>query len=203
MGSEGKRAHAADPRCRLLKRGTEGDRIGLKWALLALVSVAVAGLLIVAFRAWGPYSVGFAFAAVWLPMTWLGTASRVVLLRLPECCHRLRTFERDGRLYERLGVRVFKHLLRRGPLSAFNPGLHLPEDRSPERLAALETRMREAEASHGILFVLTLGLVVNAAVRGFWSAAAWTLLFNVLVNGFPVMLQRYNRALLVRRFGPL
>jgi len=113
----------------------------------ASLATVVAGLLVLAFRAWGPYSAGFA-------------------------------------------------------LAAFNPGLHLPEDRTPERLAALERRMREAESSHGILFVLTLALIVNAAARGHWIAAGWTLLFDVLVNGYPVMLQRYNRALLARRFGP-
>ena len=28
-----------------------------------------------------------------------------------------------------------------------------------------------------------------------------TMAFDVLLNGYPVMLQRYNRALLARRFG--
>ena len=44
-------------------------------------------------------------------------------------------------------------------------------------------------------------IVVNAAVRGRWDAAGWTFLFNVLANGYPAMLQRYNRALLAQRFG--
>jgi hypothetical protein len=173
----------------------------LRWALLALVTVVVVGLLVFSCRAWGPYSVGFAFAVVWLPMMWLGTASRVVVPRLPARCHELRAFERNGRVYERLGVRVIKRLLRRGPLSVFNPDLHLPAERTPERLAFLDQRMRDAEASHAILFVLTLGLAANAAARGFWAAAGWVLLFDVLVNGYPVMLQRYNRALLAKRLG--
>ena len=37
--------------------------------------------------------------------------------------------------------------------------------------------------------------------RGWWGAARWTLLFDVLLNGYPVMLQRYNRALLGRRYS--
>jgi hypothetical protein len=62
--------------------------------------------------------------------------------------------------------------------------------------------MRDAEASHLILLVLTIGVVAHAAARGWWTAAGWTLLFDVLLNGYPVMLQRYNRALLQRRFDP-
>jgi hypothetical protein len=42
--------------------------------------------------------------------------------------------------------------------------------------------MRDAEASHFILFVAML-------------------LFDVLFNGYPVMLQRYNRAVLSRRYS--
>jgi hypothetical protein len=52
-----------------------------------------------------------------------------------------------------------------------------------------------------VLFVLTLVIVANAAIQGWWIAAGTTLLFDILVNGYPVMLQRYNRALLRLRFG--
>ena len=77
----------------------------------------------------------------------------------------------------------------------FNPGLHLPAERTPEQLARLDQKMRDAEASHAILLRRSrLPVVIHAAVRGWWIAAACTLLFDVLVNGYPVMLQRYNRA---------
>lgn len=169
--------------------------------LLVVVATVIAVLLLVwSLQFFGASSVWFAFFVVWVPMTWLGTVSRVMRPRLPEGYHRLRPFERDGRLYELLGVGLAKRLLRRGPLAAFNPDLHLPTEPTPERLAHLDQRMRDAEASHAILLVLTLGVVVNGAVRGWWSAAGWTLLFDVLMNGYPVMLQRYNRARLATRF---
>lgn len=175
--------------------------LGAKLGLAAVTPLTVA-LLVAAYRTFGPYGVGFSFAIVWLPMMWLGTASRVVAPRLPERWHALRPFERDGRLYELLGVRLVKRLLRRGPLALWNPGLHLPAERTPEQLARLEQRMRVAEASHAVLLFLTLAWVAGVAARGQLEAAAWTLFFDVLVNGYPVMLQRYNRALLARRFGP-
>lgn len=151
-------------------------------------------------RAFGPRSAIFAFLVVWVPMTWLGTVSRVAQPRLQASYHELRRFERDGRAYELVGVRTAKHLLRRGPLAFFNPDLHLPAERTPERLTHLEQRMMDAEASHSILFVATLGVVIHAASRRRWTAAGLTLLFDALLNGYPVMLQRYNRALLHRRF---
>ena len=158
-------------------------------------------LLAWAFVALDTAGIWFAFVVVWLPMAWLGTVSRLVTPRLPHSWHTLRSFERDGRVYELLGVRVVKRLLRRGPLAVFNPHLHLPTEMTPERVAHLEQRMCDAEASHTILLVTTFGVAALEAAVGNWSAAAWVAVFNLLLNGYPVMLQRYNRALLHQRFG--
>jgi hypothetical protein len=163
-------------------------------------AIAVA-VLVWAVHSLDPRTAWFAFLVVWVPMVWLGTVSRFVTPRLPASYHRLRPFERDGRPYELVGVTLVKRLLRRGPIAMFNPRLHLPAEPSPERIAHLDQRMRDAEASHFLLFVATLGIAANAAARDWWDAAGWTLLFNVALNGYPVMLQRYNRALLARRFG--
>jgi Glycosyl-4,4'-diaponeurosporenoate acyltransferase len=170
--------------------------------LVAALTAATFAMLAWSRHEFGARSAWFAFLVVWLPMTLLGILSHFMRLRLPDGFHVLRRVERDGRLYEMLGVRVFKRLLRRGPLAVFNPDLHLPADPSTTNLAHLDQRMRDAEASHFILLVSMLGVVVHAAVRGWWGAAGWTLLFDVLVNGYPVMLQRYNRGLLSRRFNP-
>ncbi len=171
-----------------------------------LVVLIAATAVLIAVLAWATWAfdrtgLAFAFVVVWAPMTWLGTIGRVVTPRLPDRWHELRGFELDGRLYERLGVRIVKRLLRRGPLAAFNPHLHLPAERTPQQLAQLDQRMRDAEASHAILLFVTLTAAVVSAAELRWATAAWILSFDVLLNGYPVMLQRYNRALLRRRFG--
>jgi Glycosyl-4,4'-diaponeurosporenoate acyltransferase len=171
-----------------------------KSLLVASATIVAAAVLLFGVRQLGARGAAFAFLIVWAPMTWLGTVSRVFQPRLPRQYHALRDFERDPWRYELLGVRLVKRLLRRGPLAVFNPGLRLPAERSPERLAELEQRMKDAEASHFVLLVVMLGVVINAAVRGWWVAAGLTLLFDVVMNGYPVMLQRYNRALLYARF---
>lgn len=164
-------------------------------------TVAAVVLLTWGRRRFGAASGRFALLAVWVPMTWLGTISRVAQPRLPNSYHRLRAWECDGRVYERLGVRVAKNLLRRGPLAVFNPQLHLPARRTPEQLAHLEQKMKDAEASHAILLCATVGLAARSARRKRWRSAGSMLLFDAVMNGYPVMLQRYNRALLARRYG--
>lgn len=172
---------------------------------MAGVTIGMAALMRWSLRAFGARSIRFAFVVVWLPLAWFALLGRVLVgrpvLRLPAAVHALRAFEQDGRVYERLGVRVAKSLLRRGPLAVFAPDLHLPAEPTPATVAGLDERMQQAEALHEILLVVTLGVVVNAAARGWWGAAGWTLLFNVLANGYPTMLQRYNRARLAQRFG--
>jgi hypothetical protein len=174
-----------------------------RYLFVAVATMIAAAMLVGGELVLGPSSAAFAFLVVWIPMTWLGTVSRAVQPRLPRSYHELRGWESDGHLYEHLGVRMVKRLLRRGPLAVFNPDLHLPAERTPEHLAHLDQRMRDAEASHFVLLVATSGVAVHAAARGWWLAALLVLWFNVLMNGYPVMLQRYNRALLHRRFAPL
>jgi hypothetical protein len=178
-----------------------------KVLLVAGMTTGMAALVAWSLRAFGARSAWFAFVVVWLPLVWFALLWRVLalrrpVLRLPAQVHALRAFERDGRVYELLGVRVAKRLLRRGPLAMFAPPLHLPAEPTPASLAGLDEWMRQAEAVHEILLVVTLAVVVNAAVRGWWDAAGWTLLFNVLGNGYPAMLQRYNRVRLAQRFPP-
>lgn len=98
-----------------------------KGLLVAAATVVAAAALLSGMHLLGATSAVFAFLVVWAPMTWLGTVSRIIKPRLPQRYHALRDFERDPRLYELVGVRVVKSLLRRGPLAVFNPGLRLPE----------------------------------------------------------------------------
>jgi hypothetical protein len=170
-------------------------------AVAAVTTAAAVVVGVGAAAAWlGPSSGWFAFVVVWWPMVCVGTSSRFVRLRLPERWHQLRDVERDGRIYERAGVRIAKTVLRRGPLSWFNPDLHLPCERTPDELAHLAQRMRDAEASHAVLFVAMLPVALHAVARGWWLSALLVVLFDVAMNAYPVMLQRYNRARLAQRF---
>jgi hypothetical protein len=145
-----------------------------------------------------PDGLWFAVVVVWAPMTALGTVSHVLPPRMPDRWHRLHAFEFDGRIYEGLGVRTAKRLARRGPIAWWNPGMHLPPERDAASLRRLEARMRAAEASHVVLFAVGFVTAVVLAGSGRWSGAGWVIVLDVLLNGYPVMLQRYNRAWLVR-----
>jgi hypothetical protein len=64
---------------------------------------------------------------------------------------------------------------------------------SQESLDRAEQMMRGAEICHGATWVLASAIAVLYSAIGRSSVAAWILLFNLLLNGYPVMLQRANR----------
>lgn len=169
--------------------------------LVAAATVVAAAVLGWAVLVLGSDGVLFAFVVVWAPMAWLGTISRVITPRLPRRWFELRPFERSGRVHELLGARLLKQLLRRGPMAVFNPDLHLPADHDPERLAHLEQRMCDAEAAHALLWFAMLPVAGWLALHGRPATAAWVIVFDAAMNAWPVVLQRYNRALLHQRFG--
>ena len=173
---------------------------------LLLVVTAVGGgalTLWAAAAAVGVRSPLVAFLAVWIPMACFSLVGGPVTARMPERVFALRPWERRGRVYELLGVRVAKRLLRRGPLHVFAPSIRLPADPTPESLARLAGRMRQAETVHGVMAVATLPVAGYAAARGWWSSAAWVVAVDVVVNGYPAMLQRDNRARLEERWPSL
>jgi hypothetical protein len=170
-------------------------------AIVAASTVALGGVLGWVGATFGVTGVVFAFAVNWLAMCWMGTAGRVLRPPLPERYFTIRSFEQSGRLYEALGVRLVKRAVRRGPLHLFNPRLRLPPERTPARLRELEQRMREPETGHAWLFAAMTLVASHAAIRGWWTAAAWTMAFNVTLNVYPVMLQRYNRRWLLEQLA--
>jgi len=140
-----------------------------------------------------------AFVADWMIVVWLAVLSLFVRLPVPRYFE-LRVFELDGKIYERLGVAVFKQMVRRGPLSIFSRTLRLPREPRPTDLRALDHKLGRAEAIHLLAFIAAWPLTLYATLRAWFDATGWLLAFSVTINAYPVLLQRYNRAWLHRRW---
>jgi len=163
-----------------------------------LILFTVATIATVFLMAWSINSFGFrspvsAFLVNWLAMSWVAIMGQIIQFSFPPRCYDIRPFEQTGQLYERLGIRLFKRLVRRGPLSIYSPTLRFPKEKTASALMGLENEMRKAETGHVITFILMLGFVGYALLKGWLDVVVWMLLFNVLFNGYPIMLQRYNR----------
>ena len=123
-------------------------------------------------------------------MSQVAGVGRVVEITMPAGYFRLRGFERPL-FYERLGIRPFKALMCSRLYRIINPDFRLEGGRIG--LEELTQGMRSAEAAHAVLFVTVTAVSGVALLLRWFDAAAWLMLINILSNGYPVMLQRYNR----------
>ncbi len=174
----------------------EGLDISSFEKLLALITITGLALTLIVwvFVSFDFRSPLFAFLINWLVMSWVAVMGQVVTFPLfPSTYYQIKPFEQSGRVYEQLGVSLFKKIVRRVPFTVFSPILRFPAERTVSALRTLEGEMRKAETSHLVIFFMILLPVGYALFKGWLDAMAWLLLFNVLFNGYPVLLQRYNR----------
>ena len=164
-----------------------------KLLLFTVATVAAIALILWTWSSFGFRGPVSAFLVNWLTMSWMAVIGQVVHLSFAPGYYRTRPFERTGQVYERLGIRLFKNLVRRGPLAIFSPTLQFPKEKTVSKLQGLLGEMQKAETGHALVFVLVLLFVGYGLLKGWLDAVAWMLLFNILINGYPIMLQRYNR----------
>ncbi len=163
--------------------------------LMLFMAATIAAIFLIA---WSLVSFGFrspisAWVVNWFVLSWIATVTLVTHLSFRSAYYDTRPFERTGQFYERVGIHLVKKLLRRGPLRILSPTLRFPKEKTVSALRNLENEMRKAETAHTLTFIFMLLFVGYAAVNGWLDAVMWMLLFNILINPYPIMLQRYNR----------
>lgn len=116
--------------------------------------------------------------------------------RLPQNYYVIRAFERHGEIYRPFGVHVARKILRVVGFVKFRGGR--------SSLSDLDDQMVFAEKNHVICFALNVILIGYAGIQGIWYLAFSLLIFNVLLNVYPIISLRFGRAKLQelrRRFG--
>ncbi len=164
--------------------------------LVASIAITLLFILVIAVFAAqvGLRTLGFAFWVNWFLMFWAHLFMKATPVRFPADYYVPRPFEK--RIYRLLGVAFAKKVLSRIPNPAFTQAN--PESTVEKRLRRLERVMIEAETAHMMIFVIVGVIMLYALARGWWETAGWLFLFNMLFNGYPVMVQRYNRMRIIQ-----
>lgn len=115
------------------------------------------------------------------------------LLRIPPVRRYYITSTAECRRYEWLGVRQFKTLVSLKPYRWIWGPAAQRSSGGKIALKDLLQDMRAAETAHLVAFALMALIIAFAALGGRPWLAAWLTFFDVIINGYPVMLQRYNR----------
>ena len=167
----------------------------LKAILIVVITAAVVTAVITwALRSYGFRSVPFAVLANFLLLDWVAVISSAlgekVRFYLPQKYYAMKRFEKDGRIYEFIGVRYFKRLVAKGPLAM------LASIRFQGKRALLDHLYQETlwgEAVHLVMFLIILGLALYSLLRRWYDVVTYLMVCNTVVNFYPVILQRYNR----------
>jgi len=158
------------------------------WGLRVLFFVGIAFLC----RLAGSGFPALAFALSWGPnglfLLWFMRGA----LPLPRFLVSVRPIEPV--LYRWVGVGLVKRIVatRIWPLLNGIEPPPKPKNRQ-ELLIRIELATKGAEICHGATFTLAFFVALFYLAVGLFSEAVWIVAFNVLLNGYPVMLQRVNR----------
>jgi hypothetical protein len=167
------------------------EMIPLSVMIWALRIVAVVSIVFLCYLA-GSGIPSLALGVVWVPNVLFLSAFMRGALRLPRFVEPVKPIEPV--LYRWIGVGLVKRIVAT-PLWPMVHGFKPPPKlkNRQEILDRTEHTARGAELCHGATFVLALFVGLICLAVGRISEALWILAFNLVLNGYPVMLQRTHR----------
>jgi len=106
-------------------------------------------------------------------------------------------WEMNGKVYKILGINFFRKLLVYTGWEKLNKNSN-PVEHQTKSLSHLQYRTKQSELGHIIIMVILLGFTVFVAFKFGIGQSLWLIILNILLNLYPIFLQRYNRPRLNR-----
>lgn len=162
---------------------------------------AITLLLIIIFTAGAVYALvyfmkmdGFAFAWAlnFLLMFCVLAFTETLKSPLGSSFYTVQSWEKRGRIYEGLGIHFYRKLLVWTGWEKLNKK-NAPVVKSTDALVHLHYQTKKSELGHLIILVIVLGFTVYVAMTYGVVKSLPLMVLNILLNLYPVFLQRYNR----------
>jgi hypothetical protein len=134
----------------------------------------------------------FAWALNFLLMICVLAFTEALKSQLTSSYYNEKGWERRGKIYEPLGINFFRKLLVWIGWEKLNKKA-TPIEKNTKALMNLRYQTKKSELGHVIIFIIVLGFNVFVAFKFGVLKSLWLLILNVLLNLYPIFLQRYNR----------
>lgn len=134
----------------------------------------------------------FALSMSWVVTLFTSALTSKPFFAMPPSRFRVADWERNGKIYERLGADTFRWMLLRTPLGWVNPNYGQIQSRAD--LDRLMRQLNCAEGAHIVAGGISLATAAAFALRGQPSIGVWLVLISIPLHAYPIMLQRWNRA---------
>jgi hypothetical protein len=139
----------------------------------------------------------FAFSLTWLIMALVAAMTSRIFVRISPKRFRLVRWEREGRIYDRVGLGAVRWVLQHTPLGWLNPNIKVGLDRSD--MDRLLRDMNAVEGVHSVAAGMSLAVaVLFTLLAGQAILGIWLVILTIPLNIYPVMLQRWNRGRILR-----
>ena len=103
-----------------------------------------------------------------------------------------KSWEHRGKIYESFGINFFRKILVWIGWEKLNKKAN-PIEKNTEALMHLHYKTKQSEFGHIIILIIVLGSNIYVAFKFGVVQSLWLLILNVLLNFYPILLQRYNR----------
>ena len=138
----------------------------------------------------------YSLAMSWLIAITIAFASSAIFFRMPPTLFSLARWEKQGKIYDRAGVRAFRWVLFHSPLGWINANFRLSAGRADCDRLLRETN--SAEAVHWLTCFATVMLAISNLHHGYLAYGYAMLLVRIPFDLYPIMLQRWNRGRVLR-----
>ena len=142
-------------------------------------------------------SFAFAWALNFLLMACVLTFTETLKSPLTSAYYNDKAWERRGKIYESFGINVFRKLLVLIGWEKLNKK-SAPVVKDTKALINLQYQTKKSELGHLIIFIIVLGFNIFVALKFGIAKSLWLLVLNILLNLYPILLQRYNRPRILR-----
>jgi hypothetical protein len=154
-------------------------------------------LSLVAFgRTVGVDSLWFGLVTSFSVLGLMDLAMPIIRIRLPTSLRTVRPWEQRAGAYRTLGVPAFGAFIRGTPVRWLNRKVYLGAH--PRNFELVRIQLENAEAAHFWGGIATMPYLAFACLRGWWGNLAAVVLFNLVVNVYPILHLRMVRGRLER-----
>ncbi len=171
-----------------------------KISVLVLIVIISIGLVYALVLFTKIESFSFAVALNFLLMASVLTFTETLKSPLTSAYFNENAWERRGKIYDSLGINFYRKLLVWIGWEKMNKKTK-PVEKNINTLINLHYRTKQDELNHIIIMLVVLGFNIFVAFRFGIAKSLPLLILNILLNIYPIFLQRYNRPRIERIIG--
>ncbi|WP_143960146.1 glycosyl-4,4'-diaponeurosporenoate acyltransferase CrtO family protein [Litoribacter populi] len=167
----------------------------MKWITSTMATLSVIGLIYLVGQMFTVSSFVFSWTLNFLLMAWFTFLASQIDFKLDSGYFESKKFEKEGKIYGYLGVHYYRRLLVWVGWEKITRQKN-PVQKSISALKLVEYNSRSSEFGHTIIALIVL--ILTLAVPNSLNDAKWLIITNILLNIYPIMLQRFNRPRLLK-----